>query len=91
MNFRYKPMHPPRATSRVLVVEAVVGIQTLAFTTNDAGMITGKGGQVYPYRGAIAMEPQHFPDLPNHNNSPTAILHPGETHHNTIVYRFNTQ
>jgi aldose 1-epimerase len=54
------------------------------------GTITGKGGQVYPHRGAFVMEPQHFPDSPNHPNFPTTELKPGEIYHNTIIYKFST-
>ena len=54
------------------------------------GTITGKGGQVYQFRNAFAMEPQHYPDSPNHDNFPSVVLHPGETYHNTIVYKFST-
>jgi aldose 1-epimerase len=35
------------------------------------------------------MEPQHYPDSPNHDNFPSVVLHPGETYHNTIIYRFS--
>jgi aldose 1-epimerase len=55
------------------------------------GTIHGKGGQVYPYRGAIVMEPQHYPDSPNHPNFPSVELKPGETYHNTIIYKFGVQ
>ena len=54
------------------------------------GTITGKGNRVYQFRNAIAMEPQHYPDSPNHDNFPSVVLHPGETYHNTIVYKFST-
>ncbi|MGC9942728.1 MAG: aldose epimerase family protein [Verrucomicrobiota bacterium] len=54
------------------------------------GSITGKGGTVYNFRNAFAMEPQHYPDSPNHDNFPSVVLHPGETYHNTIVYKFLT-
>ena len=55
------------------------------------GTIKGKSGQMYPYRGAIAMEPQHYPDSPNHPNFPSVVLKPGETYHNTIIYKFLTE
>ncbi len=55
------------------------------------GSMTGKGGWVYQFRNAFAMEPQHYPDSPNHANFPSVVLHPGETYHNTIVYKFLTQ
>jgi aldose 1-epimerase len=54
------------------------------------GTITGKGGRIYQFRNAIAMEPQHYPDSPNHDNFPTTELKPGETYHNTIIYKFLT-
>lgn len=53
------------------------------------GTIVGKGGAVYVHRGAFAMEPQHYPDSPNQPNFPSTVLHPGETYHNTIVYKFS--
>jgi aldose 1-epimerase len=55
------------------------------------GTITGKGGQVYQYRGAFVMEPQHYPDSPNHPNFPSTELKPGEIYHNTIIYRFSVK
>jgi len=54
------------------------------------GTITGKDGHVYQFRNGFAMEPQHYPDSPNHSNFPSVVLHPGEVYHNTIIYRFLT-
>src|SRR5476649_453406 len=42
------------------------------------GTITGKGGQVYKFRDAFCMEPQAFPDSPNHPQFPSAVLKPGQ-------------
>jgi aldose 1-epimerase len=55
------------------------------------GTITGKGGWVYQRRNAFCMEPQAFPDSPNHPDFPTTELKPGETYHNTIVYKFSVK
>jgi aldose 1-epimerase len=55
------------------------------------GSLTGKGGWVYQFRDALAMEPQGFPDSPNHPSFPTTELKPGETYHNTILYKFSTE
>ena len=55
------------------------------------GTMTGKAGRVYQFRDAYAMEPQHYPDSPNHPNFPTVVLHPGKTYHNTIIYRFSVE
>lgn len=55
------------------------------------GTIHGKDGKVYQYRGAFCMEPQHYPDSPNKPNFPSVELKPGQTYHNTIVYKFSVQ
>ena len=55
------------------------------------GTITGKGGRVYQFRGAFCMEPQHFPDSPNHPTFPSTELKPGETYKNTLIYKFATE
>ncbi len=55
------------------------------------GSIVGKGGKVYRQGDAIALEPQCFPDAPNHADFPSARLAPGSTYENTIVYRFTVQ
>jgi len=39
-------------------------------------------------RSALALEPQHFPDTPNHPDFPPTVLSPGEEYHAQIVYRF---
>jgi aldose 1-epimerase len=54
------------------------------------GTIRGKGGQVYPYRSAIVLETQHFPDSPNHKNFPSVILRPGDTLRTKTILTFGT-
>jgi aldose 1-epimerase len=53
--------------------------------------LTGKGGKVYQRRSAFCMEPQHYPDSPNHANFSSTELKPGETYHNTIEYKFSAK
>jgi aldose 1-epimerase len=55
------------------------------------GTIVGKGGKVYRQGDAFVLEPQLFPDAPNHADFPSARLAPGSTYENTIVYRFTVQ
>lgn len=55
------------------------------------GTITGKDGKVYPVHAAFCMEPQHYPDSPNKPQFPSTELKPGETYHNTIIYRFSAK
>jgi aldose 1-epimerase len=51
--------------------------------------ITGKGDAVDKFRNGFTLEPQRFPDSPNHPNFPSTVLKPGDTFRNTIVYRFS--
>ncbi len=66
------------------------GLQFYAGNFLD-GSITGKDGKVYQRRSALAMEPQHYPDSPNHPNFPTTELKPGQTYHSTIEYKFSVE
>ncbi len=55
------------------------------------GTITGKGNWKYEFRNAFCMEPQHYPDSPNHPEFPTVVLKPGDVYKNTIIYKFSVQ
>lgn len=55
------------------------------------GTLKGKGGWVYQFRDGFCMEPQHYPDSPNKPEFPTVLLKPGQTFHNTIVYKFSVE
>jgi aldose 1-epimerase len=54
------------------------------------GSFTGKGGVVYHKYTGLCLEPQHFPDAPNHANFPNTVLRPGEVYKHLSVYRFST-
>ncbi len=55
------------------------------------GTLTGKGGQVYQFRNAFCLEPQHYPDSPNHPDFPSTELDAGQTYQQTFVYKFSTK
>ena len=55
------------------------------------GTIIGKGGKVYQRRTGFCMEPQHYPDSPNQPDFPSTELKPGQTFHNTIIYKFSVK
>lgn len=55
------------------------------------GTLVGKDGKVYTRRSAFTMEPQDYPDAPNHPNFPSCVLRPGQTYHNTIEYKFSVE
>jgi aldose 1-epimerase len=54
------------------------------------GSTIGKDHHVYRRGDAFVLEPQRFPDTPNHPDFGSARLAPGETYRNTIIYRFAT-
>lgn len=43
----------------------------------------------YPGWHAICIEPENFPDAPNHANFPSSILRPGETHRSFMSFAFS--
>lgn len=88
------------ARSAASVTEPTTGRRLEVFTTQPAmqfysgnfldGSIVGKKRKRYAYRSGFCMEPQHYPDSPNHPEFPSTILKPGETYQQTITYRFST-
>jgi aldose 1-epimerase len=78
-------------SGRVLEVSSTEpGVQFYSGNFLD-GKSVGKGGWAYERRNALALEPQHFPDSPNQSNFPSVILKPGQTYHNTIIYKFTSR
>lgn len=77
------------STGRVLEIYSVEpGLQFYSGNFLD-GTLDGKG-QVHDYRSGFCLEPQHFPDSPNHQHFPSTTLMPGETYKTHMVYRFKT-
>jgi len=75
-------------SGRVLEVWTTApGIQF--YTGNYLNGMNGKDGRKYQPRQGFCLEPQDFPDAPNHASFPSPILRPGETYRHTIVYRFS--
>ena len=61
------------------------------YSGNHINNVPGKNGLQYHDYSGFAMEAQHFPDSPNHPDFPSTVLRPGQTYHNTIIYRFTTK
>lgn len=76
------------ASGRVMeVLTDQPGLQFYSGNFFDDGSC-GKFGRKIGYRGAVALETQHFPDSPNHPEFPSTLLRPGETYTQTCIYRF---
>lgn len=50
----------------------------------------GKQGVAHRPRGAVCLEPQHFPNAPNCPTLPQNLVAPGQPYRGTTVYRFGT-
>ncbi len=55
------------------------------------GTIVGTSGHIYRQGDGFVLEPQLFPDTPNHPNFGSAELRPGAKYRNVFVYQFLTQ
>ncbi|MEP6596165.1 MAG: aldose epimerase family protein [Ginsengibacter sp.] len=64
------------------------GIQFYTGNFLDGTLSHTANGSKYVQHAALCLETQHFPDSPNQPTFPSAILKPGETYHQTTVYKF---
>jgi aldose 1-epimerase len=83
------------------VVEPVSG-RTMEIYTNEPGIQfytgnflngkdIGKNNKAYPYRGALCLETQHYPDSPNKPQFPSVILNPGKEYYSVCIFKFGVQ
>ncbi|MBA2079938.1 aldose epimerase family protein [Rhodanobacter sp. PCA2] len=78
-------------SGRVLTLySAQPGLQFYSGNFLD-GTSTGTSGRVYRQGDAFVLEPQQFPDTPNHPAFGSGRLAPGQTYRNHIVYRFSVE
>jgi aldose 1-epimerase len=86
-------VHEPESGRMMEVWTTEPGLQffTANGLTGQAPRDVGKGGTPYVARSAFCLEPQHFPDSPNHPAFPSTVLRPGEWCSGRIVYRFATR
>ena len=54
------------------------------------GSVHGRNGEFYAPRCGLCLEPQHFPDSPNHANFPSVVLRQGERFRSATTYRFSS-
>ncbi len=65
------------------------GLQFYSGNSLDGGL-KGRDGITLRQSSGFAFEAQNFPDAPNHNNFPSAVLRPGDRYQQIIVYKFLT-
>lgn len=77
----------PQSGRKMDVHTTEPGIQL--YTGNYLKDVAGKQGAVYPRRGGLCLETQHFPDAPNKSMFPSIILRPGVEYRSQTIYRFS--
>ncbi|HEY0940409.1 MAG TPA: aldose epimerase family protein [Steroidobacter sp.] len=76
-------------SGRVLeLLASAPGVQFYSGNFLDATSV-GKSRRVYRQADGFCLEPQVFPDSPNHADFPSARLNPGQTYVNTLLLRFS--
>jgi aldose 1-epimerase len=79
------------ASGRVLeILTTQPGIQFYSGNFLD-GSFSGKNGIAYVKYAGLCLEPQHFPDAPNHPHFPATVLRPGEEYRQSTVLRFSAK
>ncbi|WOF42907.1 galactose mutarotase [Sphingopyxis indica] len=78
------------ASGRVLeVLTTEPGVQFYSGNFLD-GTLIGKQGHLYRMGDGIALEPQKFPDAPNHPDFVSARVDPGKPYRHVMIYRLST-
>ena len=67
------------------------GVQLYAGNAMNQSGEKGKKGVIYPNRGALCLETQHYPDSPNQPSFPSTLLRPGETYNSRCIYKFSVR
>ena len=83
-------LYEPQTGRMLEVLTTQPGMQFYSGNFLD-GSIVGKHDRVYLKHSGCCLEPQHFPDSPNHTNFPSAVLRPGEQYHHTTIYKFSAE
>lgn len=80
-------LHCPRTGITLRLFTTAPGVQL--YTGNFLGEMAGRGGVVYPRRGAVCLETQQYPDSPNQNwkESP-GMLYPDQPFSSTSIFQF---
>ncbi|HMA49184.1 MAG TPA: aldose epimerase family protein [Magnetospirillaceae bacterium] len=72
------------------VLSTEPGVQVYTGNFLD-GTLIGKQGHLYRMGDGIALEPQKFPDAPNHPDFVSARVDPGKPYRHSMVYRLTVE
>jgi aldose 1-epimerase len=79
----------PRSGRTLDVLTDQPGLQLYTSNFLD-GRLAGRGGIPYGRHHALCLEPQGFPDAPNHAEFPTTVLEAGAEYVHRSIFRFGT-
>jgi len=82
-------LHEPVSGRTLEILTTEPGMQFYSGNFLDGSLI-GRNGVAYELYTGLCLEPQHFPDAPNHSNFPSTVLRPGEEYKHTTIYRFKS-
>lgn len=83
-------LHAPSSGRTLSVYSDAPGLQFYTGQFLD-GSAHGKAGVRYGRHAGLCLEPQSWPDSPNHDGFPGVMLPPGATYRHTIRYAFGVQ
>lgn len=90
----------PQALRRVGTLRSDLSDITMDIATTEPGIqvydsaplsvpVPGLDGRTYGAHTGVALEPQKWPDAPNHAHFPDAVLRPGEVYEQITEFRFS--
>jgi aldose 1-epimerase len=80
-------VHEPRSGRTLSIKTTQPGIQFYSGNQLDSS-VAGKSDRHYLKHAGFCLEPQRFPDTPNHAEFPPAVLRPGDVYREISIYRF---
>lgn len=81
-------LYAPKTGIEMKILTTEPGLQFYSGNFMSSDEPKGKGGKSYPYRSALCLETQHFPDSPNQPSFPSTVLSPKEKYSSKTEYRF---
>jgi len=81
-------VYEPTTGRKMEVLTDQLGLQFYSGNFFD-GKTNGKYGKPLGYRESFALEAQNFPDAPNQERFPNAVLRQGEEYNSTTIYKFS--
>lgn len=81
-------LYDPASGRRLEIFTTEPGIQFYSGNSLDVS-VRGRNGESYAPRCGLCLEPQHFPNSPNHTDFPSVVLRQGERFRSATTYRFS--